>query len=109
LLLEECGYTIIDSGDPAEALRIGGDHRGPLPLMITDVIMPGFSGSVLAERLGAIRPETKVLYISGYADAEIAKLGAPGQEYAFLDKPFSRDALIRKVRELLDSAAHPTA
>jgi two-component system, cell cycle sensor histidine kinase and response regulator CckA len=108
LLLEECGYTIIDSGDPGEALRIAGGHRGPLPLMITDVILPGFSGSVLAERLAAIRPETKVLYTSGYADDEIAQLGAPGQQFAFLDKPFSRDALVRKVRELLDSAAPPS-
>jgi PAS domain S-box-containing protein len=106
LLLEQCGYTIIDSGDPSEALRIAGEHLGPLPLMITDVVMPGFSGSVLAERLAVIRPETKVLYTSGYADDETVQLNVPGQDYAFLEKPFSRDSLIRKVRELLD--AHRT-
>ena len=71
--------------------------------MITDVVMPGFSGSVLAERLAVIRPETKVLYTSGYADDETVQLNVPGQDYAFLEKPFSRDALIRKVRELLDA------
>ncbi len=107
LLPEECGYTIIDSGDPSEALRIAGDYRGPLPLMIADVVMPGFSGFVLAERLAAIRPETKVLYTSGYADDEVVQLRVAGQEYAFLEKPFSRDALIRKVGELLDSTSHP--
>jgi two-component system cell cycle sensor histidine kinase/response regulator CckA len=105
LLLEQCGYAIIDSGDPSEALRIARDHKGPIPLMITDVVMPGFSGSVLAERLAAIRPETKVLYTSGYADDETLQLNVPGRDYAFLEKPFSRDALVSKVRELLDSTA----
>ena len=107
LLLEERGYTVIDSGDPGEALRIAADHIGPLPLMITDIVMPGFSGSVLAERLAAIRPETKVLYTSGYADDEVVQLNVPGQDRAFLEKPFSRDALVTKVRDLLDLAPHP--
>src|SRR5665213_801383 len=108
LLLEQCGYTIIDSGDPSEALRIAGEHAGPLPLMITDVVMPGFSGSILAERLAVIRPKTKVLYTSGYAEDATIQLNVPGQDYAYLEKPFSRDALVRKVRELLDSASHVT-
>lgn len=103
ILLEDCGYKVIDSGDSVEALRIAEDHIGPLPLMITDVVMPGFSGSVLAERLAAIRPETKVLYTSGYADDEIVQSSIPGQDHAFLGKPFSRDALVAKVRNLLDS------
>ena len=107
LLLEERGYTVIDSGDPGEALRMAADHIGPLPLMITDLVMPGFSGSVLAERLAAIRPETKVLYTSGYADDEVVQLNVPGQDRAFLEKPFSRDALVTKVRDLLDLAPHP--
>ena len=98
-------YTIIDSGDPSEALRIADEHVGSLPLMITDVVMPGFSGSILAERLAVIRPETKVLYTSGYAADETFQLNVPGQDYGFLEKPFSRDALVRKVRELLDSAS----
>jgi CheY-like chemotaxis protein len=102
-LLEDCGYNVIDSGDPAEALRIAAEHAGPLPLMITDVIMPGFSGSVLAERLALVRPETKVLYASGYIDHSLNQRGVRGQDYAFLEKPFTRDALLRKVRELLDA------
>ena len=106
-LLEDCGYTVLDSGDPSEALCIAGEHKGSLPLMITDVVMPGFSGSVLAERLAAVRPETKVLYTSGYADDAGVQLRVPGQGYAFLEKPFTRDDLIRKVRELLDSPTHP--
>jgi two-component system, cell cycle sensor histidine kinase and response regulator CckA len=106
-LLEDCGYTVLDSGDPSEALRIAAEHKGSLPLMITDVVMPGFSGSVLAERLVAVRPETKVLYTSGYADDAAVQLRVPGQDYAFLEKPFTRDDLVRKVRELLDSPTHP--
>jgi two-component system cell cycle sensor histidine kinase/response regulator CckA len=107
-LLEDCGYTVLDSGDPAEAIRIAGQHKGPLPLMITDVVMPGFSGPVLAERLAAARPETRVLYTSGYADDAVVQHGVFGPDCAFLEKPFTRDALVRKVRELLDSPIYPS-
>jgi two-component system, cell cycle sensor histidine kinase and response regulator CckA len=102
LILEQCGYTVLDSGEPTEALRMAEGHKGPLPLMITDVVMPGFTGRVLAERLTADRPETKVLFTSGYADDETAKYGMLGADNAFLEKPFTRDDLVRKVRELLD-------
>jgi two-component system, cell cycle sensor histidine kinase and response regulator CckA len=102
LILEQCGYTVLDSGEPAEALRMAEGHKGPLPLMITDVVMPGFTGRVLAERLTADRPETRVLFTSGYADEETAKYGILGADNAFLEKPFTRDDLVRKVRELLD-------
>ena len=108
-LLEECGYTVLDSGDPREALRIAADFKGPLPLMITDVIMPGFSGSVLAERLAIVRPETKVLFASGYSDHSLSQRGVRGQDYALLEKPFSRDELLRQVRRLLDSPMHSPA
>jgi PAS domain S-box-containing protein len=102
LILEQCGYTVLDSGEPADALRIARGHKGPLPLMITDVVMPGFTGSVLAERLAADRPETRVLFTSGYADDATEKQGLFGA--AFLEKPFTRDNLVWKVRELLDLA-----
>jgi CheY-like chemotaxis protein len=101
-LLEDCGYTVLDTGDPAEALRIAGKHKGPLPLLITDVMMPGLSGPVLAERLVTTRPETRVLYSSGYADDAVFKYGMLGPDSAFLEKPFTRDDLVRKVREILD-------
>ena len=65
--------------------------------------MPGFSGPILAERLRAVRPEMKVLYTSGYADDEVAQHRLIAADRAYLEKPFSRDALIRKVREVLDS------
>ncbi|HEY5027578.1 MAG TPA: ATP-binding protein [Candidatus Angelobacter sp.] len=108
LLLQGCGYTVLDSGDPSEAIRIAEQHQGPLPLMITDVVMPGLSGPVLAEKLGVARPDTRVLYTSGYADDEILQHGGVGPDCAFLEKPFTRDALVRKVRELLDSPIQPS-
>jgi PAS domain S-box-containing protein len=109
-LLEDSGYTVFDTGDPFEALRMAGEHTGPLPLMITDVVMPGFSGTVLAEKLAAVRPETKVLLTSGYHDGSIlqsdgcVKDGEPCDlNCAFLEKPFTREGLLRKVRDVLDS------
>lgn len=106
-LLVDCGYTVLDSGDPAEALRMATEFPGPLPLMITDIIMPGFSGSVLAERLALLRPETKVLFASGYCNHALTWRGVRGQDYALLEKPFSRDELLKKVRALLDSPRNP--
>jgi hypothetical protein len=102
-ILEDCGYKVFDSGDPVEALRMAEQCPGPLPLMITDVVMPGLSGFDLAQRLAAFRPETRVLYASGCGDDSNGHLRAQGQNYAFLEKPFTREDLVRKVRELLDS------
>jgi hypothetical protein len=103
LLLEQCGYTVIDSGDPSDALRLAEQYHGLLPLLITDIVMPGFSGPVLARKLSEVRPETRVLYTSGYAADQIASHHVQGQDYAFLEKPFTLDQLARKVRDLLDS------
>jgi len=103
ILLENRGYTVLDSGDPAEALRMARDHKGPLPLMITDVNMPGFNGHVLAERLAVERAETRVLYTSGNPDDADARHDVLGPYYTFLEKPFTSDELVSKVREILDS------
>jgi len=103
VLLETCGYTVLDSGDPLEAIRIAERYKGPMPLLITDVVMPGISGSILAQRLTASRPEMRVLYTSGYADDSMIHGGLLEPGCILLEKPFTRDALVRKVRELLDS------
>jgi two-component system, cell cycle sensor histidine kinase and response regulator CckA len=101
-LLENGGYTVLDSGDPATALRIAEDHPGTISLLITDMVLPGLSGSDLAVRVTKTRPETKVLYVSGFNDDSFAPSLLPGQSYAFLQKPFTQDELLRKVRQLLD-------
>ncbi|MGC2211290.1 MAG: ATP-binding protein [Candidatus Korobacteraceae bacterium] len=110
-LLEGCGYTVLDTGQPSEALRIAEQYAGPLSLMITDVKMPGLCGPGLAEKLAAIRPETKVLYTSGCSVDAVFKPGTHASDHAFLEKPFTRDELVRKVREVLDldSPVHPSA
>jgi CheY-like chemotaxis protein len=108
-LLEDSGYTVLASGSPLEAIRIADQHKGALPLLITDVVMPGLSGPALAERVTAARPETRVLYTSGYTDDAIYPHGKLGPNCAFLEKPFTRDDLMRKVRELLDSPLQQSA
>jgi two-component system, cell cycle sensor histidine kinase and response regulator CckA len=101
IILESRGYIVLDSGDPVEALQLARDHSGPLPLLITDLNLPGFGGHVLADRLAAYRPEMKVLYTSGGPDTDARGVLEP--DYAFLEKPFSCDDLMAKVREILDS------
>jgi PAS domain S-box-containing protein len=103
-LLEDGGYTVLDSGDPAVALCIAQEHPGPIPLLITDVVLPGFSGSDLAARVTKTRPETMVLYVSGYNDDSVAPQLFAGHSSAFLKKPFTQDELLRKVRQLLGSS-----
>lgn len=108
-LLENSGYTVLDSGHPTEALRIAGEYEEALPLMITDVMMPGLCGPALARQLASARPETRVLYTSGCIDDSVFKPAMLAPDYAFLEKPYTRDALVRKVRELLDSPIGLTA
>jgi nitrogen-specific signal transduction histidine kinase/CheY-like chemotaxis protein len=106
--LADSGYTVLDSGDPAEALRKAAEYPGPIALIITDMALPGFSGSALAEKVIAARPGTKVLYASGYKlDLNIPSR-VLGEDYAFLAKPFTHEELLRLVRRLLDSSASPT-
>ncbi len=102
--LEAVGYVILAAHSPAEAIRISASHPGPIHLMVTDVIMPGMNGAQLATHLSALRPEMKVLYVSGYTDDTIVRHGVLDPGLAFLQKPFSPKTLARKVGEVLASA-----
>ena len=97
------GYTVLSATDANQALYLAGQHPGPLHLLLTDLVLPGMSGRDLAGQLAAQRPETKVVYMSGYVrDAFLSKTELPpGTE--FLQKPFSPSLLVRKVREILDA------
>ena len=103
-LLEGVGYQVLDFGVPEEALRMAKSHVGSLPLLITDIVMPGMGGIELAEEFAKIRPETRLLYTSGYADDAIARQGGLMGDATFLEKPFTREELLRKVRDILDSS-----
>ncbi len=97
------GYTVLEARDGREALAICRRHEGPIHLVLTDVVMPEMSGRELAEHLAVLQPTTKVLYTSGYTDGAIADHGVLDPGLAFLQKPFTPDALASKVREVLDA------
>jgi two-component system cell cycle sensor histidine kinase/response regulator CckA len=101
--LEDSGYAALTAESPAEAARISEEYEGPIHLMVTDVVMPGMDGRELADRLAPLRPEMKVLYVSGYTDDAIIHHGMLEPGLAFLQKPFLPKALARKVREVLDA------
>ena len=103
LALSRFGYTCLVAASGEEALAIAAAHQGPLPILVTDVVMPRMSGPQLRDRLLAIRPETRVLFLSGYTDDEMIKRGVLEDGVAFLQKPFPPDVLARKVREVLDA------
>ncbi len=101
-LLVESGYTVIDAPTAEAALKAAEAHAGPIHLLITDLIMPRLSGREAAVRLQALRPNVKVLYMSGYTGTAAEHHGPLEARHAFIHKPFGLDALLRKVREVLD-------
>ena len=101
-ILEDGGYTVLEGATPDEALSVAHAHEGPIQLLLTDVVMSRMSGRELARQVAALRPDLKVLYMSGYTDEAVTHDGVlePGAE--FVQKPFTADALLRKVRRVLD-------
>jgi PAS domain S-box-containing protein len=100
--LENRGYTVLDAADGAAAVQICVAHQGTIHLLLTDVIMPGMNGRELAKRVAEIRPNTKVLYMSGYTENAIGHNGTLDAGIKLLQKPFTLQALQAKVREVLD-------
>ncbi|HEX6048588.1 MAG TPA: response regulator [Gemmatimonadaceae bacterium] len=104
-VLTKHGFTVLSAETGAEALAAAGRHGSAIHLLLTDVMMPGMNGCDLAERMIALQPSLRVLFISGYAEDSLADhLRRVGQA-AFLGKPFKPKALVTKVRELLDAPA----
>ncbi len=101
-ILEMNGYNVLEAGDVGEARRLCGTHPEPIHLLVTDVVMPVMSGRGLADALSSLRPEMRVLYMSGYTDDAIVRHGILLEGVPFLQKPFTPQRLAAKVREVLD-------
>jgi CheY-like chemotaxis protein len=102
LVLQQHGYAVLEARDGVEAAQICQRHPGTIHLLVTDVIMPRMSGRQVASHLAPMRPSMKVLYLSGYTDDAIVHHGVLDPDTPFLQKPFTTDALLRKVREVLE-------
>jgi CheY-like chemotaxis protein len=103
-VLKAAGYTVLESGDPLEALVIGERHRADIRLLISDMVMPAMRGPALAAQILQIQPEARILYMSGYTTEAIASQGAIDPPGPLLQKPFTPDGLARIVRQVLDSS-----
>jgi two-component system cell cycle sensor histidine kinase/response regulator CckA len=102
-ILEKRGYRVLVAQNATEALTLARQHDGPIHLLLTDVVMPGNSGPELAARLVASRPETAVLYMSGYTDDATVRHGLLDRGLNYIQKPFTPSALAQKVRQVLSS------
>jgi DNA-binding NtrC family response regulator len=103
-VLRRNGYELIESARPSDALAWVAAHKGPIHLLLTDVVMPEMGGRVLAEQLVAVRPSLRVLFMSGYTDDAIVRHGVLESGVAFIQKPLTPELLSRRVREVLDAS-----
>jgi len=101
-ILERYGYSALEAENGEDALRFSEEYEGQIDLILTDVVMPKMSGKELAEQLKSLRPEIKVVYMSGYTGNAIVHHGILPPWLNFLEKPFTPECLARKVREVLD-------
>jgi len=99
------GYTVLTAANGVAALAVAAGHEGRIDLLLTDAVMPVMGGKDLSVRLAATRPEVKALYMSGYTEDAVVRHGVLRAQVDFIQKPFSPEALARKVREVLDAKA----
>ena len=102
-VLEPAGYTVLEAVTGEETLHLLERHKGPISLLLSDVVMPGMSGILLGKLAVQARPEMKVFYMSGYTTDIAARQGFMESQMFFLAKPFTATTLLLKVREVLDS------
>jgi CheY-like chemotaxis protein len=104
-LLEQSGYTVLEAKGGSQAIEIARQHRGPIHLLLTDMVMPGMVGHEVADEVAPIRPEMRVIYMSGYVG--FTPRGVLDSDESFLPKPFTQDTLLRKVHEVLNLQKEP--
>jgi len=101
-VLTKNGYRVLEAVNGEDALRVATQHIEPIPLMLSDVIMPRLGGRELARRLATSHPETKVIFMSGYASDAVVRHGQLEEGMVYIEKPFAVDSLMQKVRGVLD-------
>jgi PAS domain S-box-containing protein len=104
-LLEESGYTVLEAASGMEAVELARKYPGPIHLLLTDLVMPGMSGQTVSEKLVLMRPEIRILYMSGYAG--FTARGFTDLDAVIIPKPFTRDTLLQKLRETFDLEERP--
>jgi len=102
-ILETLGYTVYEAGNGKEALEFSGTHDAPVHLLLTDIVMPGISGRVLAKQLLERRPNIGIVYMSGYTGQTVGEQAVFEEGSHFIQKPFTRETLARKIRDALDA------
>src|SRR5438105_10337041 len=102
-VLKAYGYNVLEAANPGEALLQAEGYAGFIHLMLSDVIMHGMTGIVLADRLKSLRPQMEVVFMSGYSERSISERGVKGLSGSYLAKPFTPEALVTRVREVLGS------
>ena len=105
LVLRSFGYRVLEADSGVDAFAVAARHNGPLDLLLTDVVMPGINGRILADQMKSKYPALRVLYMSGYTDDMAGRVGLLQDDSAYLQKPFGAEALGRKVREVLGRGA----
>ncbi len=101
-MLHKQGYTVLEAKRGEDAIHLCRHHQGPIQLLVADVVLEQMSGREVAEQLSSMRPEMKTLYISGYTDDAIVHHGVLSHEMPFLQKPFTAEGLIKKVRQVIE-------
>ena len=105
-VLEEQGYNVLCAADGVEALKLAADFDGTIHLLVTDVIMPHMNGHELAAKLSSVRPDMKILYVSGYSDNDIGDHGFLDPRFELLQKPFTPQTLARKIHDVIHEGSY---
>lgn len=100
-ILKRQGYEVLEASNGKDALALAASYPNPIQLLLTDVMMPGMTGVELSRQLSESRPDTRILYVSGYTDD--ATMQMLPEDMAFLQKPFTLGSLVNKVKEVLES------
>jgi signal transduction histidine kinase/ActR/RegA family two-component response regulator len=108
-VLEDQGYNVLCARDGIEAMNMASEFDGTIHLLVTDVIMPHMNGHELASKLAVVRPDMKILYVSGYSDNDIGDHGVLDPRYELLQKPFTPQTLARKIRDVIRESKHAYA